>query len=382
VRIVRGGEVMTPAGLARDVDVVIDGPRIAGLSGATGTIEGEVIDARGLTVAPGFVDVHVHGGGGFSLLGRDPDEMRAYARWVVRHGVTAFLIGAVGPTPERLSAQVEAGRLAATQPYPGSAEILGFHFEGPFISPARHGAFDPRSLRAPDLGELEQCLGAAGAMARLMTIAPELTGAEAVIRRAAARGMTMSMGHTDATLAQARLGFDWGIHHVTHCFNAMRPFGHRDPGPIGAALTADGVTCELIGDTLHVDPVAMDVLIRCKGERDTVLVTDGIQLAGSRDGSFSFGSRSVSIRGGVARLDDGTIAGSVTTMDANVRNVVALGVPLAAVLWMATENPARVAGAGGRKGSIAPGMDADLVLLDAGLQVRMTIARGEVVWRT
>jgi N-acetylglucosamine-6-phosphate deacetylase len=380
VKVIRGGRIATPSGIVEGMEIAIDGRRIVAVQAERDDPAAEVIDARGFTIAPGFIDVHVHGGGGYSLLGRDAEQMRAYARWVVQYGVTGFLIGATGPTPERFAAQIEAGRAAAVASAPGSAEILGFHFEGPFISLARHGAFDPRSLRVPSVPELDQILDAAGPLARLMTIAPELPGAEAVIRRGVERGMTMSMGHTDATLEQARAGFAWGIRHTTHTFNAMRPLGHRDPGPIAAALTADEVTSELIGDMIHVQPAAAQVLIRCKGARNTVLVTDGIQLAGSADGTFAFGSRPVAIKGGVARLENGTIAGSITTMDANVRNIVGLGVPLHEAILMASTNPARVVGADKRKGLIAPGFDADLVSLDEELHVRMTMVRGEVAW--
>jgi N-acetylglucosamine-6-phosphate deacetylase len=380
MKVVRGGRIVTESGILEGMEIVVDGRSIAAVQPERDDPAHEVIDAHGLTVAPGFIDVHVHGGGGHSLLGRDADQMRAYARWVVRHGVTGFLIGATGPTPERFAAQIKAGCSAASTPMPGSAEILGFHFEGPFINPARHGAFDPRSLRAPSVAELDSVLDAAGPLARLMTIAPELPGAEAVIRRGVERGMVMSMGHTDATYEQARASFQWGIRHTTHTFNAMRPLGHRDPGPIAAALTADEVTSELIGDMIHVQPAAAQVLIRCKGARNTVLVTDGIQLAGSADGTFAFGNRPVAIRGGVARLEDGTIAGSITTMDANVRNVAGLGVRLHELIQMASTNPARVVGSGNRKGAIVPGFDADLVILDAQLNVRMTMITGETAW--
>jgi N-acetylglucosamine-6-phosphate deacetylase len=344
------------------------------------TEAGEVIDARGMTVVPGFIDVHVHGGGGYSLLGSDAEQVRAFARWVVRHGVTGFLIGATGPTRDHFAAQIAAGLEAARPRTSGAARILGFHFEGPFLNPARHGAFDPRLLRTPTVAELDELLDAAGRMARLMTIAPELPGAEAVIRHGVERGIVMSMGHTDASLEQARQGFAWGIRHTTHTFNAMRPFGHRDPGAVAAALTDDAITCELIGDMVHVHPAAAQVLLRCKGARNTVLVTDGMQLAGGGEGVFRFGGRPVRIVDGVARLPDGTIAGSISTMDANLRNLVGVGVPLHEAVQMASANAARVCGVDDRLGAIAPGMDADLVVLDEGLQVRMTLVGGEIAF--
>ncbi|MBI2760571.1 MAG: N-acetylglucosamine-6-phosphate deacetylase [Chloroflexi bacterium] len=377
--VIRGGSVLTRSAFEPELDVIISGDRIENLERDADVPGAREINAVGLLVAPGYIDVHVHGGGGFSLLEADAEQMRQYAHWVTRCGVTSFLAGIVAPTPDRGVASVEAVLKAASTPLPASAELLGFHMEGPFISPVRHGAFDPRSLRPPDKSELARYLQAAGGLARLITIAPELPGAEWVALWAIDRDVRVSMGHTDATLEQAREGFRWGISHVTHCFNAMRPFSHRDPGAIGAALTTDNVTCELIGDGIHVDPAAMDMLIRCKG-RNTVLVTDGIELAGVGDGAFQFGRRQVAIRGGVARLDDGTIAGSITTMDANVRNVVALGVAPQVAIRMASANPARVAGVASRKGKIEPGFDADLVLLNEGLEVQMTVVRGQVVY--
>ncbi len=345
--------------------------------------DAEHIDCRGLRLAPGLIDSHVHGGGGHSLMTDDPEEVRAYARWVVRNGVTGFLISTSGRDHAEILHRLRA--LAPTVGHePGAARVLGFHLEGPYINPKRKGAFDARWLRPPSADEYRELFEASGATIRQMTLAPELPGADALIRAVVDSGATAAMGHTDATYDEARRAIDLGVTHVTHCFNAMRPFTHRDPGVLGAVLESDVVTAELIGDGAHVDFAAARVLIRAKGAGRVVLVTDGMPLAGTADGEAEWEGECIRVEGGKAVRDDGTIVGGVTTLDQLVRNAVAhMGVEAEDALQMASSNPAaalRISGeyAGGR---IEPGQAADFVLFDDALRVVETWVGGERVWQ-
>ena len=376
--LVRGGTAVLPSGLRR-VDVLIAGTRIVEVGESLSTDAAQVFDATGMTVGPGFIDVHVHGGGGHSFFTRDASRVEAYCDWAPRNGVTSFLVSTVGRDAEDTRAIFSAlrpviGRAAGAEP-------LGFHMEGPFINPVRMGAFPPGMLRNPVPGEFESFQGAAGGHIRQVTLAPELPGAIDLIHAVRQSGAIPAMGHTDATVVEARRGFEAGIRHVTHLFNAMRPMHHREGGPIVAALFEEMLTCELICDGAHVDPEVLRFAFRFLGPERTVVVTDNLHIAGTDVSGGQFAGQNVSVSGAMAQRDDGTIVGSVATMDQHFRNVIQyLEVDLPSAFRMCSGNPARIAEAA-RKGHIEPGMDADLVILDAGLQVSATICRGVVAWR-
>jgi N-acetylglucosamine-6-phosphate deacetylase len=341
----------------------------------------EVVEAGGRYLAHGFIDIHVHGGGGFDLMSADARQVRGYARWVTRFGVTSFLVSTSGRDQADIARRVRAitPALAASS---GGARALGVHLEGPFINPARKGAFPPAWLRAPNAAEYRELVAASGGHVRQMTLAPELPGADALIDAVVASNAVAAMGHTDATYEQAMRAFDRGVSHVTHCFNAMRPFGHRDPGCIGAIIESDNVTAELICDGAHVDYAAARLLLRAKRARNIVLVTDGMPLAGTDDGEAEWEGQRIRVDGGKAvRVADNTIIGGVITLDHAVRNAVEhLGAPLHTAVAMASANPARVIRRDDIFGAIAPGRSADFVLLDDALRVTETWVAGERVW--
>lgn len=343
--------------------------------------DAEVVDSRGRYLAPGFIDIHVHGGGGFDLMSDDAEQVRGYARWVPRFGVTSFLVSTSGRDHADIVRRLRtiAPALGAAD---GGARALGVHLEGPYINPARKGAFPPAWLRAPDAAEYAQLAGASGGTVVQVTLAPELPGADALIDAAVASGAVAAMGHTDATYEQARHAFGRGVSHVTHCFNAMRPFSHRDTGCIGAIIESDNVTAELICDGAHVDYAAARLLLRAKGARTIVLVTDGMPLAGTDDGEAEWEGQRIRVDGGKAvRVADNTIIGGVITLDRAIRNAVEhLGVPLHTAVAMASANPARAMRKDSEYGAIAPGRAADFVLLDDALSVTETWVAGERVW--
>lgn len=376
--LVRGGSAALPGGIRR-CDILCDEGRIVRIGDDLSADGAGVYEAGGKTLGPGFIDVHTHGGGGHSFFTGDPGRIAAYADWAPRNGVTAFLISTLGRNAEETRASLAALKPAIGRE--GGAEPLGFHLEGPFINPARMGAFPPAMLRNPVPGEFESFQEAAEGHIRQVTLAPELPGALDLIHAVRESGAIAAMGHTDATVIEARRGFEAGIRHVTHLYNAMRPIHQREGGPIVAALFEDILTCELICDGAHVDPELLRLAFRFLGPERTVVVTDNLHLAGTDASRGEFAGEPISIAGANAVRGDGTIAGSVATMDQHFRNVIQyLEVDVRKAFRMCAGNPARIAEAS-RKGRLEPRMDADIVILDEGLQVEATICRGAVAWR-
>ena len=376
--IIRSGILALPSGPARG-DVLCEGGRIVAIGADLEPGDARVIEAGGYTVGPGLIDIHVHGGGGHSFFTRDAARIAAYSAWAPRNGVTAFLASTVGDDPGGTAAILAA--LAPAVSATAGAEMLGFHLEGPFINPARRGAFPANVLRVPALAEWTQLAEAGRGAIRQVTIAPELPGALEIIQAIAGSGAVAALGHTDATTAECAAGFDAGIRHVTHLFNAMRPIHQREGGPIVAALLDDRVTCELICDGAHVVPELLRMAYRLLGPERAVVVTDNLHLAGAEATSGSFAGEEVVVSGAKAAKADGTIVGSVATMDAHFRNAMHfLGIDTATAFRLCSANPARVAGVGNRKGRLEPGFDADLVVLDEHLEVRATVCRGQVAF--
>jgi N-acetylglucosamine-6-phosphate deacetylase len=256
------------------------------------------------------------------------------------------------------------------------AEVLGIHYEGPFLNKVRRGVHPAEWIQPPSAEMLQRLVQAASGNARILTIAPELSGAAPCIDAAHKAGLVVAMGHTDATYGQARAAMARGVHHAVHVYNAMRPFSHRDSGVIGAVLTSPEVTGELIADGVHVEEAAMRLLLQAKGAGGVVLISDGLSATGMPDGKYMLGKFEVTVSGGVCRNAAGTLAGSTLTLDRALRNVVSLGASLADATRMLTLNPATLLGAEFKKGVLRAGADADIVLLDEGLQITNVWARG------
>ncbi|WP_322819653.1 N-acetylglucosamine-6-phosphate deacetylase [Tepidiforma sp.] len=378
--LVKDAIIAHPSGPFRG-DLLCSGPQLVAIGRDLADPDAHVIEANGLTAGPGFIDIHVHGGGGHSFFTDDPAQIEAYAAWAPAHGVTAFLVSTLGPDHEATIHRLRALAPALT-PRRGAAEPLGFHLEGPYLSPARRGAFPAHHLRRPAIAEYEALHTAAGGAIRQVTIAPELPGALPLIHTIARLGAVPALGHTDATYPEARQGFEAGIRHATHLFNAMRPIHQREGGPIVAALEEPTVSCELIFDGAHVEPAVLRLAWRLLGPNRTVIVSDNLHLAGVDAGQAVFAGETVSVHGSHARKADGTIVGSVAPFDVHVRNAIEiLAIDLATAFRLASTNPARIAGASHRKGQLEPGFDADIVLLDHDLRVALTICRGQIAYR-
>jgi N-acetylglucosamine-6-phosphate deacetylase len=328
---------------------------------------------------PGFVDVHIHGAGGHDVMEGNKAALQAVGRKLAEHGTTSFLATTITASPDETCRAAEGiAHYIACQRETGDglAEILGIHFEGPFLSKERRGVQPAEWLQLPSAEMLQRFLKSAAGNARILTIAPELLGAAPCIDAARKAGMVVSLGHTDATYEQARSAIARGAHHATHVYNAMRPFSHRDPGVIGAVLTTSEVTAELIADGVHVDEVAMKILLQAKGAERVILISDGISATGMPDGKYMLGDFEVTVSGGVCRNAEGKLAGSTLTLDRALRNIVSLGVSLADAVRMLTLNPAILLGIEFKKGALRAGADADIVLLNESLQVSRVWTHG------
>ncbi|NLD43817.1 MAG: N-acetylglucosamine-6-phosphate deacetylase [Chloroflexi bacterium] len=375
-----GGPVCTRGGYLPRGWLQADGGRIAALGEGDppAGLAGQRVNLAGRTLAPGFIDLHAHGAVGADTMDATPAALRAMARFYARHGVTGFLATTVTSSL--------AGVLAALQNVSttmaegtGGAALLGAHVEGPFLDPGRLGAQDAAHVRAAALDELHPLLDTG--VVRMLTLAPELPGAGALLEAATARGAVVSAGHTRATYEEMAAAAQRGLRHVTHLFNGMEPLHHRQPGVVGAALAMSGLTCELIADNIHVHPGALLLAWRAKGTDAIALVTDAMRGAGMPDGQYTLGGLGVTVQGGVARLASGNLAGSTLTLERALANMMAAtGLPLPEALPMATAVPARELGLLGRKGSLAVGLDADLIVLNADLQVDLTVVGGEIVY--
>lgn len=374
----RDVRLSTPDGLAQGW-LQTSGTTIASVGTGAPPAAGDAvtIDGRGLTLLPGFIDVHTHGALGFEVMDADVEGLARMAGFLARHGVTSFLPTTWTGARDRTLAALESIAEAMRRPRPaGSARILGAHMEGPYLNRVRAGAQDPAHMEPPEPGELERFLDLG--IVRLMTIAPELPANAAVLDELTRRGITASAGHTDATYEQMVTAVEGGVRHATHTYNAMRPLHHRDPGTVGACLTIDALRCELIADGHHVAPAAMDALFRARGRDAVVLVSDAVRPTGLPDGPHRLDDRIVELRDGAVRLADGTLAGSVLTLDRALRNFAAATGRDFADLWpAASANAAESIGVADRKGRLDAGMDADLVLLDGEATVRAVVIEGE-----
>ncbi len=380
--LIHAARALTPSTEINNVGILIRedvieaiGPR-GGLSLPAGARE---IRATGKTAIPGFVDVHIHGAGGHDVMEGSREAMAGVTRTVARHGTTAFVATTVTASPEdtlRSVAGISKYIAEQHQTNDPRAEVLGIHFEGPFISAVRRGVHPLEWVKLPSPELLGKFLQAAAGNAQILTIAPELIGAIPCIDVARKAGLVVALGHTDATYEQARAGIAHGARHAVHVYNAMRPFSHRDTGVIGAVLTSPEVTAELIADGVHVDEAAMKLLLQAKGAGGVILVSDGISATGMPDGKYMLGTFEVTVSSGVCRNAEGKLAGSTLTLDRALRNIVGLGVSLPDAVRMLTLNPASLLGIEFKKGSLRVGADADILLLDEGLQVAGVWARG------
>jgi len=386
-----GGRIVTPGGVLSPGWIRLAGPLIDAV-GSGDARDQPALDLRGQWVLPGFVDMHVHGGGGASFTEGTSGEARKAAEFHRAHGSTSMLASLVTAPLAELEAR--AAMLAGLA---DDGVIAGLHLEGPFLSPARRGAQDPRHMLAPDVAVFERLHAAARGHLRVITLAPELPGAARVIEAATQAGVTVAVGHTDATAEVTLAAIDAGATHATHLFNGMRPLHHREPGAAGALLDRDEVTCEVIADGVHLHDIAIRLAARVKGPGRLVLVSDAMAAAGMPDGRYRLGSMRVTVAGGVARLLEaaadpgraadpgqsgtaarpGPIAGSTATLADVIGHAISAGLSVPDVAAAASTTPAGILGLADCTGALRPGLAADLVVSDDSFRPHAVMRHGE-----
>ncbi|MFE1176645.1 N-acetylglucosamine-6-phosphate deacetylase [Streptomyces sp. NPDC058773] len=378
--VLTGARIARPSGVVERGRITVEGGFIGDVhsrdldlaEGASGT----VMDLSGHLIVPGFVDMHVHGGGGGSFSSADPEECLRVIETHRRHGTTSMVASTV--TGELTDLARQAAVLAELVQ---QGELAGIHFEGPFISPHRCGAHQPELLRDPDPADVRKLLDAAHGTAVMMTVAPELPGGLASVRLLADAGVVAALGHTDSSYDATREAVDAGATVATHLFNAMPPLGHRAPGPVAALLEDERITVELINDGTHLHPAVLQLAVREAGADRVAFITDAMGAAGMNDGRYPLGPMQVEVKDGVARISEGptagSIAGSTLTLDRAFQRAVTVdGLTVDQAVQSLSATPARLLGIDDRTGALQTGKDADLVVLDAAYEVVGVMRRG------
>jgi len=384
--IIINGTVITPFHLFSGKAIIVEKGRIREIVNkeelSPATLTGaEVIEGKDKFIAPGYIDIHVHGGGGSDVMDGNYEAINQIAIAHSHFGTTSFLPTTMTMSKEKIICSLRSICEAVKKGTEG-AEILGIHTEGPYINPEKKGAQREEDIKKVSIEEFLEFNQASGNLIRLVTIAPEMPGAIDFIRWLHKQGIIVSVGHSNATYVQTQAGIQAGLSHVTHTFNAMRGLHHREPGVVGAALTSPELTVEVIADGIHIHPVVIKILIKARENEKIVLITDAMRAAGLKEGTYDLGGQEVIVTKRQARLKDGTLAGSVLTMDKAVKNMVSkVGVPLPKAIQMASFNPARSIGIDDKKGSLEPGKDADIVILNKNLETELTIVAGKIVYR-
>ncbi|MBA2947220.1 N-acetylglucosamine-6-phosphate deacetylase [Streptomyces himalayensis] len=389
-KVLAGARVVLPTGIVEGGRVIVEGTRIAAAGPGDGPSpdgpenapspggheKAQVLDLTGHWLVPGFVDIHNHGGGGASFTNGTVEEILQGVRTHRQHGTTTLVASTVTGESDFLTQR--AGLLSELAE---QGDIAGIHFEGPFISPCRKGAHSEELLRHPEPAEVRKLIDAARGQARMVTLAPELPGGIDSVRLLAEHGVIAAVGHTDATYEQTVEAIDAGATVATHLFNAMPALGHRAPGPVAALLEDERITVELINDGTHLHPAALELAFHRAGASRVAFITDAMDAAGFGDGTYLLGPLEVEVQGGVARLvEGGSIAGSTLTLDRAFKRAVTVDrLPVEDIVHAISANPAKLIGTYDRVGSLEPGKDADLVVLDADFELKGVMRKGSWV---
>ena len=373
------GKIMLPDAVVSGKALVFDSDsgKIVGLVESV-PADAKTIDANGNYVAPGLVDIHIHGCFGEDTCDAKPEGVKKMAYGVAQNGVTAFLPTTMTVAKDEIVAALNSVRsLKEESKSWDGAEILGVHAEGPFINPSKKGAQAEENILKPDADFIIEHSD----IIKLVTLAPEMDKDHQCIKKLAAESdVLVSMGHTDATFEEAMSAAKDGVNHATHLFNAMSALAHRNPGVVGAALASENVSVEVIADTFHINPGLYSIIAKVKGDK-MVLITDCTRAGGMPDGEYDLGGQPIFLKGIECRLADGTIAGSVLKLNSAVKNVLDYtNLPVNEVFKMASLNPANAIGCGDRLGSLEEGKDADIIITDANINIIRTIKKGRTIY--
>ena len=361
-------------------DILLEGGKISRVAEKIEAQADVHIEATGKnwTAFPGFIDVHIHGAAGHDAMDATPEALKGLAGVLPKEGTTSFLATTMTQSDEAISAALK--NIRNFQLEDGQAEMLGVHLEGPFISDKRAGAQPIEHIAKPSYPLFQRWQKLSGNQIRLVTLAPETANGLAFIKSLAEDGVIASIGHSDGTLEEVQAAVRAGASHVTHLYNQMSPFHHRNPGVVGASLTENGLTVEVIADFIHSHPTSVELAFRQKGAERMILITDAMRAKGLAPGVYDLGGQDVQVTRKDARLADGTLAGSILTMDAAIRNVQSItGCSLNELVAMTSANAAKELGLA-NKGSLQEGTDADVAILDDSFTVQLTICRGTIAY--
>ncbi|MBI5974953.1 N-acetylglucosamine-6-phosphate deacetylase [Staphylococcus canis] len=373
------GTIYTDSGVISKGYIIIENGRIAAIE--SGDYEGtlETLDAQGQNILPGFIDMHIHGGYGEDTMDASYEGLMHLAQKLLSEGTTSFLPTTMTQSNEAIEKALDnVVKVQAQQQGTDSADIVGVHLEGPFISENKIGAQNPKYIQRPSIKQLEHFQQVAHHLIKIVTIAPEVDGAEETIQ-ALKEDIIFSMGHSEVTFDQANHAADIGVQHVTHLYNAGTPFQHRDPGMFGAAWTNPNINTEIIVDGIHSHPASVQIAYQQKGNTHMYLITDAMRAKGMPDGQYELGGQPVIVKQNEARLESGSLAGSILKMNDGLRHFMNFTGDTLASLWRVTSlNQAKALGIDHEKGSIAVGKIADLVIVDEDIQVKHTIKKGHI----
>jgi N-acetylglucosamine-6-phosphate deacetylase len=354
-------------------DLLVDSGRIAAIGKNLTAGQATLIDAQGMYVAPGFIDIHIHGAGGSDFMDGGAESVKTILDTVLPHGTTSLLPTLMSEPLSRMRQAIEA--IADSE----DPRILGIYIEGPFFSEEKKGAQPAAHLLAPDVDSFQALIDGFTEKIKVVSLAPELPGGLDLVGVIVRSGMIAALGHSNASFSQAMAAIDAGVSQFTHFYNGMSSLHHRNPGAVGAGLLATTTTLELIADGIHVHPRAIELMVKTRGIDYICLITDAVRATGMPDGKYTLAGQEIFVQDGIARLVDGeSLAGSTLTMEKAVRNMVQFGFPLHDVVRAATFVPACRLGVDTTKGSIAVGKDADLVVLNEDMGVEYVLIGGEL----
>lgn len=380
--IIKNVNIITPFDILYDGEILLKEGKIKKISEKHSLDEyniDNVIDGKGLFLAPGFIDIHNHGNSGYDVMDSTEKALDEMAKFHIKNGVTSFLGTVITSSYENMIKACK--NIVQYNNKNDRAQLLGIHLEGPFFSIEKKGAQPAIYIKDPDVEDMKKIVETSQGKMKMVSIAPEKEGALDTISYLVSEGITVAMAHSNGTFDETKSGINHGATVATHLYNGMRSFSHREPGIIGAALTDDRVYCEIIYDRIHLHDAAVKMALKIKGIDKILLVSDAMRAAGLEDGDYELGGQKVIVKKGAARLENGSLAGSTLNLKKAVYNMVyKLNVPIHHAIRMASLNPAKAIGVDKNKGSIEIGKDADLLLLDKDINIKASVVGGNIIW--